>query len=139
MDEDVVANTGRNHSASPPSSKMSTNGGGSVLPVHNGAQQTPAEQTADAKPRGANRSTKAAGKLKLLPEQPDPLSQSRIIPGPLLPTEALAESPIAMRDDRAGDADAEDGADEDEDEDEETSSEQQDLEDVEVRWIRTLR
>ncbi|KAG9127810.1 hypothetical protein FRC07_009002 [Ceratobasidium sp. 392] len=32
----------------------------------------------NAKPRGANRSTKVAHKLKVLPEQPDPATQSRI-------------------------------------------------------------
>jgi len=38
----------------------------------------------ESKPRGANRSTKVAGKLKVLPEQPDPLpnTQRLQIPGP---------------------------------------------------------
>ena len=34
----------------------------------------PSKAAPDAKPRGANRSTKVAGKLKVLPEQPESLA-----------------------------------------------------------------
>lgn len=37
------------------------------------SRKTQSKDTPDGKPRGANRSTKVAGKLKVLPEQPEPL------------------------------------------------------------------
>ena len=46
--------------------------------------QAPAPAT-DQKPRGANRSTKVAGKLQVLPEQPDVPTQSQILPEPPKP------------------------------------------------------
>jgi len=127
-------------------SAMSTNAS-SILPVHQAtASQTSSATSGSAeaangnKSRGANRSTKTAGKLKVLPEQPEPLSQSRVL-SPLLvqPVEqeaAVVESPVKLRDDRAAEADEDTGADDEDDDNsstEETSDEQQDMEDVEVR------
>lgn len=37
---------------------------------------------AEHKARGANRSTKVAGKLKVLPDQPDPVTQSKVLSEP---------------------------------------------------------
>ncbi|KZV84239.1 DUF155-domain-containing protein, partial [Exidia glandulosa HHB12029] len=92
------------------------------------------------KPRGANRSTKVAGKLKVLPEQPEPVSQSRVQQTPQLlapPTPSIdslkdsllspAVEQLPHQEQAAHDADAED-----EDEDDEDTSDEQDLEDVEV-------
>ncbi|EJD54832.1 DUF155-domain-containing protein [Auricularia subglabra TFB-10046 SS5] len=121
----------------------STSGSGPVLPVHSPAPPQGA-QGADAKPRGANRSTKVAGKLKVLPEQPDPTTQSRVpasgsqpqvaqpAPAPPVPQTPVVEDArtpeqIQREAESAADADAED-----EDEDEEETSDEQDLEDVEV-------
>lgn len=41
------------------------------MPDHPGSRQPPS--SSENKPRGANRSTKVAGKLKVLPEQPEHL------------------------------------------------------------------
>lgn len=70
----------------------------------------------EPKTRGANRSTKVAGKLKVLPDQPTSSTQSKILPRP------DAEESLGT----TGDTD--DGDDEDEDE----SVEDED-EDVEIR------
>lgn len=42
----------------------------------------PVGSSSETKPRGANRSTKVAGKLKVLPEQPDPAPRNLDLPGP---------------------------------------------------------
>ena len=54
----------------------------SRLPVTGSKAPAPAT---DQKPRGANRSTKVAGKLQVLPEQPDVPTQSQILPEPSKP------------------------------------------------------
>ena len=80
----------------------------------------------EPKARGANRSTKVAGKLKVLPEQPEP-----IIPKDQLRQEPAASAP-PRRDEGEGSATA--GDSEDEDGDDEI-----DTEDVEVRVTLLLR
>lgn len=75
---------------------------------------------ADQKARGANRSTKVAGKLKVLPDQPDVPSQSQILlepPKPPPPPTTSAGSP---------------GSD-DEDAEDEDEPEEPDEQDAEVR------
>ena len=42
----------------------------------------PTSSSAEPKARGANRSTKVAGKLKVLPEQPDPTLRNLDLSGP---------------------------------------------------------
>ena len=86
----------------------------------------PTQRGAEPKPRGANRSTKVAGKLKVLPEQPEP-----IIPKDALRLEPPVSAP-PRRDEGEGSATA--GDSEDEDADEEI-----DTEDVEVRDIIHFR
>ena len=58
--------------------------------------------TKDSKPRGANRSTKVAGKLKVLPEQPEHL--------PILGTKTTTTKPTKDYSESVGaTADSEDG------------------------------
>ena len=53
----------------------------------------------DGKPRGANRSTKVAGKLKVLPDQPDVPTQSKILnEPPKFPTIAEGAKPPTTTD-----------------------------------------
>ncbi len=93
-----------------------------ILPRTNSA---PAVAVTDSKPRGANRSTKVAGKLKVLPDQPDPLTQSTILgeapktPRIPAPAEYLTDGTVA-------------GSDEDEDADDEEETEEPEELDVEV-------
>ncbi|TDL24652.1 DUF155-domain-containing protein [Rickenella mellea] len=93
-----------------------------ILPRTNSA---PAVTATDSKPRGANRSTKVAGKLKVLPDQPDPLTQSTILgeapkaPRTPAPAEYLTDGTVA-------------GSDEDEDADDEEATEEPEELDVEV-------
>lgn len=47
-----------------------------------GSSKTP---SSESKPRGANRSTKVAGKLQVLPEQPDVPTQSKVLQEPSEP------------------------------------------------------
>ena len=74
----------------------------------------------ETKARGANRSTKVAGKLKVLPEQPEPV----------LPKDKLRHEPVASapprRDEGEGSATAGDS-------EEEEGDDEIDTEDVEVR------
>lgn len=71
---------------------------------------------AEQKARGANRSTKVAGKLKVLPDQPDVPSQSQILAeAPKTPPPAAAER--ELKSGGTGDSDEEDGDDEEEPED----------------------
>lgn len=84
------------------------------------AQALAASSTAEPKARGANRSTKVAGKLKVLPEHAEPLLQQ--------PSAAQPSHPPRDRDrDEGGEgsgtlADSEEEEDEDEPEDVEVSS-----------------
>jgi hypothetical protein len=80
----------------------------------------PSQRGAEPKPRGANRSTKVAGKLKVLPEQPEP-----IIPKDNLRVEPTVPPP-PRRDEGEGSATAGDSEEEDGDD-------ENDTEDVEVR------
>lgn len=51
---------------------------GTTIPMPNPSiLKGPSQPSSEPKPRGANRSTKAAGKLKVLPEQPDLLEVNR--------------------------------------------------------------
>lgn len=76
---------------------------------------------AEPKPRGANRSTKVAGKLKVLPEQPQAAA-----PTPDKPAEAPVASQAPAEFESPGTA-----ADSDEDE----ADDEEDIDDVEVRDI----
>lgn len=85
---------------------------------------------------GVGRSTKVAGKLKVLPEQPEPQSQSRIgLQTPVPSTPAVdKDSPHSPAIEQLPhhEQDAHDADGEDDDEDDEDTSDEQDLEDVEV-------
>lgn len=71
-----------------------------------------AEAEPEAKARGANRSTKVAGKLKVLPDQPEPVLPAKKVNLPAPPkTETVAEGS-----EEEADSD-EDGDDEEEPED----------------------
>lgn len=95
-----------------------------VDPPHGGRLPTVSIKApaGDAKPRGANRSSKVAGKLQVLPEQPDVPTQSTILPDPSKPKPppkaetASANEPTSTS---AGDSDEEDGDDEEEELEEE--------------------
>lgn len=86
----------------------------------------PNQRGIEPKARGANRSTKVAGKLKVLPEQPEP-----IIPKDNIRVEPLVSAP-PRRDEGEGSATA--GDSEDEDGDDEI-----DTEDVEVCLVNLRR
>ena len=74
----------------------------------------------EPKARGANRSTKVAGKLKVLPDQPEPVvPKDRLEPPPLAPPKS---------DEAEGSATAGDS-------DEDVADEEEDTEDVEVRGV----
>ncbi|KAH7105188.1 DUF155-domain-containing protein [Auriculariales sp. MPI-PUGE-AT-0066] len=113
-----------------------SNNNGAILPTTSTqSTATAPDGASDSKPRGANRSTKVAVKLKVLPEQPEPLSQSRVVAGTVEQSNVIAESPTGFKYDRAMEADVEDAdADHEDSTDSETttSDEQQDLEDLEV-------
>lgn len=75
---------------------------------------------AEPKARGANRSTKVAGKLKVLPDQPEPVvPKDRLEPAPTAPP---------RRDEAEGSATAGDS-------DEDVADDEEDTEDVEVRSL----
>ena len=81
-----------------------------LLPKTNPPPAPPSTTEAEPKIRGANRSTKTAGKLKVLPDQPT-------TPGPATrPTPELDESPNATGDTDEGDDEEEEEADEDDEE-----------------------
>jgi hypothetical protein len=82
--------------------------------MHNAPGSRQSESTSDNKPRGANRSTKVAGKLKVLPEQPE------LVP---VKSPVLNESQTARGDAAASGGESEDG---------DISSEDNELEDAEV-------
>lgn len=82
--------------------------------------QRGAAPPAEPKARGANRSTKVAGKLKVLPEQPEPL-----VPKDNLRLEPPVSAP-PRRDEGEGSATAGDS-------DEDDGDDEIDTEDVEVR------
>lgn len=95
-----------------------------IDPPHGGRLPTVSTKAppSDAKPRGANRSSKVAGKLQVLPEQPDVPTQSTILPDPSKPkpppkagTTSTSEPTSAS----AVDSDEEDGDDEEEELEEE--------------------
>jgi len=80
-----------------------------LLPKTN-PPSSPSTTQVEPKVRGANRSTKTAGKLKVLPDQPT-------IPGPATrPGPELDESPNVTGDTDEGDDEEEEDADEDDDE-----------------------
>ena len=75
----------------------------------------------DSKPRGANRSTKVAGKLKVLPDQPDVPTQSKVLneaPKPPAVTPQLVEvKPLTTTDSDEEEADEEEEPDEPDEQD----------------------
>ena len=79
----------------------------------------------DNKPRGANRSTKVAGKLKVLPDQPDVPTQSKVLneaPNP----PAITPQPVEAKPLTTTDSDEEEA-------DEEEEPEEPEEQDAEVR------
>ena len=80
--------------------------------------KNPSSGPSEPKARGANRSTKVAGKLKVLPDQPEPI----------VPKDRLEQAPVAppKRDEAEGSATAGDS-------DEDVADDEEDTEDVEVR------
>ena len=74
-------------------------------------------QQTETKARGANRSTKVAGKLKVLPDQPDVPTQSKILIEPSKP-------PVPKEEGKPGTSPESD----EEDEDEPEESEEQEVE-----------
>ncbi|KAF8662362.1 hypothetical protein AX16_001167 [Volvariella volvacea WC 439] len=82
------------------------------LPLARAASQS---TPPDTKPRGANRSTKVAGKLKVLPEQPEPIVVLNERQQRLEPPKAHEEGPSGESED--GDDEEESGVGEDEQED----------------------
>lgn len=65
-------------------------------------------QQTETKARGANRSTKIAGKLKVLPDQPDIPTQSKVLiepPKPAIPKEERKDEPSPESDDEGEDED----------------------------------
>lgn len=87
----------------------------------------PNSKSPDGKPRGANRSTKVAGKLKVLPEQPEHLP----VLGAKTPTSTLLYKPQRDHAESTGTTgDSDDGDVEENDEDQEY--------DVEVNWMENF-
>lgn len=88
-------------------------------------------QQTENKPRGANRSTKVAGKLKVLPDQPD------------VPSKALNEVPkpptTTVTEDNAQAPTITDSDEEEVDEDEPEEQEEEEEEDAEVRVPSQLK
>jgi len=100
----------------PPTSSMDALNANRTLPPQSSAKSA---AQADQKARGANRSTKVAGKLKVLPDQPDVATQSQILSEPPKP----APPPTSASTGTPG-SDDEDA----EDEDEPEEPEEQDVE-----------
>lgn len=94
-----------------------------LLPTHTAAATKPPAQ-ADQKARGANRSTKVAGKLKVLPDQPDVPTQSQILSEPQRPP--VPPQPAPTNPPNTAGSDDDDGEDDDTEEQEE--QEEQDAE-----------
>jgi len=65
--------------------------------------EQPAKAPLDSKPRGANRSTKVAGKLKVLPEQPEHLPILGAKTPTTKPTKDHSESNVTTGDSEDGD------------------------------------
>lgn len=83
-------------------------------------QKNPSSASSEPKARGANRSTKVAGKLKVLPDQPEPaVPKDRLEPPPPAPPKP---------DEAEGSATAGDS-------DEDVADDEEDTEDVEVRGV----
>ena len=98
-----------------------------LIPTHTVGKAPPPPAQADQKTRGANRSTKVAGKLKVLPDQPDVPTQSQILSEPPKPAQPTADTaPKSGSDD-------EDGEDDDTEEQEE-EQEEQDAEVCCAKW-----
>ncbi|OCB89128.1 DUF155-domain-containing protein [Sanghuangporus baumii] len=94
---------------------------GSRLPV--ASSKAPAAAS-EPKPRGANRSTKVAGKLQVLPEQPDVPTQSQILPEPSKPKPPRAAEPPVIPEPTSGStAESDEDADDEEEELEEQDAE----------------
>ncbi|KAL5514340.1 hypothetical protein ACEPAG_2428 [Sanghuangporus baumii] len=94
---------------------------GSRLPV--AGNKIPAAAS-EPKPRGANRSTKVAGKLQVLPEQPDVPTQSQILPEPSKPKPPRAtEPPVILEPTSGSTAESDEDADDEEEELEEQDAE----------------
>ncbi|KAL5498674.1 RMD1 [Sanghuangporus vaninii] len=94
---------------------------GSRLPV--ASSKAPAA-VSEPKPRGANRSTKVAGRLQVLPEQPDVPTQSQIIPEPSKPKPPRAAEPPVIPEPTSGStAESDEDADDEEEELEEQDAE----------------
>lgn len=77
------------------------------MPSENLAQKISGGTGVEPKARGANRSTKVAGKLKVLPEQPEPA------------TAKVAEPPSSLKDENVGTTGDSDEGDIDDDDQEE--------------------
>ncbi|KAL5476810.1 RMD1 [Sanghuangporus weigelae] len=94
---------------------------GSRLPI--ASSKAPAASS-EPKPRGANRSTKVAGKLQVLPEQPDVPTQSQILPEPSKPKPPrVAEPPVVPEPTSGSTAESDEDADDEEEELEEQDAE----------------
>lgn len=75
-------------------------------------------KSTDTKPRGANRSTKVAGKLKVLPEQPEDL--------PVLPSKPFSKPPREHAESAGTTGDSDDGDVEENDDSQEYDAEVRD-------------
>ncbi|EJD05487.1 DUF155-domain-containing protein [Fomitiporia mediterranea MF3/22] len=98
-----------------------------IDPPHGNRPPVPAAKppSAESKPRGANRSTKVAGKLQVLPDQPDVPTQSTILQGKAKPKHTqIAEAAAQTEALSPSTADS----DEDDADDEEEETEEQDAE-----------
>lgn len=84
------------------------------LPTTNPVGKASQTQQTETKARGANRSTKVAGKLKVLPDQPDVPTQPKVLSEPPKPVEQKEE----QKEGTSPESD-EDGEDEDEVEEQE--------------------
>lgn len=76
------------------------------MPTENVAQNSPGGGGLEPKARGANRSTKVAGKLKVLPEQPEPV------------TAKVVGIPSSLKDQEGTTGDSDEGDIDDDDQDE---------------------
>lgn len=91
----------------------------SAMSASQSSQKLPAQAVPEAKARGANRSTKVAGKLKVLPDQPEPVLPAKKVDVPAPPK----VDTVAEESEEEADSD-EDGDDEEEPEDVEVRADQ---------------